>query len=156
MREEDRYYMQIALQEAKNAYERGEVPIGAVIVYEGRIIGRTYNQVEMLHDPTAHAEMIAITQATSALGNWRLNGASIYVTKEPCAMCTGAIMNSRISRIVFGCSDREYGACGGVVNLFHILGIDKVEVVSDVEGETCRQLLQRFFRELRLKGIYRE
>src|SRR6267142_4913451 len=101
----DDYFMREALRQAARAYEMGEVPVGAVIVREGRIIARAFNQVEMLKDATAHAEMLALTQAEAAVGDWRLTDCDLYVTKEPCAMCAGALVHTRIRRLIFGCAD---------------------------------------------------
>ena len=139
-------FMEAALKEARLAAEAGEVPVGAVIVYEGRIVGRGHNQREMLRDPTAHAEMIAITQAAAALEDWRLVGASIYVTLEPCLMCAGALVNARILRVVFGAADPLAGACGSLYQV----GLDtRLNHRFDVEGgllaDACAALLQEFF-----------
>src|ERR1700704_6167735 len=111
----DQYFMGEALRQATRAYEAEEVPIGAVVVREGKIIARAYNQVELLKDATAHAEMLAITQAEAAVGDWRLNDCDIYVTKEPCAMCAGALVHVRMRRVIFGCADERSGAAGGTI-----------------------------------------
>ena len=103
----------MALREAQKAYDLGEVPVGAVIVFENQVIARAHNQVEMLKDGTAHAEMLAITQAANAIGNWRLNGVRLFVTKEPCAMCAGAMVNSRVEEVIFGCADPRSGCASG-------------------------------------------
>src|SRR5882757_10021517 len=113
----DHYFMGEALRQAARAYEAEEVPIGAVVVREGRIIARAYNQVETLKDATAHAEMLAITQAESVIGDWRLSECSLYVTKEPCAMCAGALVHVRMERVVFGCPSPKDGAGGSLLNL---------------------------------------
>src|SRR4051795_10090886 len=113
----DDYFMGEALRQAKRAYAADEVPVGAVIVRDGRIIARAFNQVETLKDATAHAEMLAITQAEEVIGDWRLTDCTLYVTKEPCPMCAGAIVHVRLARIVFGASDLKGGAAGGVMNL---------------------------------------
>ena len=113
----DKHYMQEALKEAEKAFEKDEVPVGCVIVHKGRIIGRAHNQIKLLKDPTAHAEMIAITQAASALGNERLLDSTAYVTIEPCAMCAGAIVLGRVKKLVFGASDPRTGAFGSKVNI---------------------------------------
>src|ERR1700739_264082 len=115
----DDYFMGEALRQAVRAYEAGEVPIGAVVVREGRIIARAFNQVELLKDATAHAEMLALTQAEAGAGDWRLTDCTLYVTKEPCPMCAGAIVHVRLARVVFGASDPKGGAAGGRGNLFH-------------------------------------
>jgi tRNA(adenine34) deaminase len=143
-------FMQEALRLAQRAAEAGEVPVGAVIVRAGQVIGRAHNQVEMLHDATAHAEMIAITQAAEALQNWRLEGAEIYVTLEPCPMCAGALVNSRVSRIVYGADDPIAGACGSVFNIVNEKRLNhRIPVVKGVLADRCGDLLKSFFRERR-------
>jgi tRNA(adenine34) deaminase len=134
------YVMRLAIQEAKYAAEAGDVPVGAVIIKENTIIARAHNQVELLKDPTAHAEMIAITQAANTVGDWRLNGTTLYVTKEPCSMCAGAINLSRISTVIFGTSDPENA---GVIT--------GAKCMSGVLERECTSMLQEFFRELRKK-----
>ena len=109
--------MKLALLQAQKAYEKDEIPVGAIVVKEGKVIGRGYNQREMLNDPTAHAEIIAITAAANTIEDWRLNDCMLYVTKEPCAMCAGAIINSRLKMVVFGCYDKEMGCCGSLYQL---------------------------------------
>lgn len=142
------YYMQQAITEAKMAYERDEVPVGAVIVHEGKIIARAHNQREMLLDPTAHAEMIAITQAASFLQNWRLSNTTIYVTLEPCAMCTGALVQARVKSLVFGATDEKYGACDAVLGLVNNPRFNhQVQSISGVLEDECRTLLKQFFLE---------
>src|SRR5438270_8383088 len=116
----DHYFMGEALRQAAKAYETAEVPVGAVVVREGRIIARAFNQVEMLKDATAHAEMLAVTQAEEAMGDWRLSDCTLYVTKEPCPMCAGAIVHVRLARMVYGVSDPKGGAAGGALNLLPI------------------------------------
>ena len=143
-------YMRQAIREAEEAFEKGEVPVGAVIVREGRIIGRARNQVEQLKDATAHAEMIAITQASAAVGDWRLDGADLYVTKEPCPMCAGAIVLSRIGRVFFGARDEKAGSAGSVFDITGAGGLNHtVSVTGGVEEEECSALLKRFFAERR-------
>src|SRR5437764_5397093 len=115
--ERDAAFMREALRQAQKAYEADEVPVGAVVVREGRIIARTYNQVEMLNDATAHAEMLALTQDEAAVGDWRLTACDLYVTKEPCVMCAGALVHVRIRRVIFGCDDPRSGGAGGLINL---------------------------------------
>jgi len=150
--EEDQKFMKLAIEAAKIAEDNGDVPIGAVIVYQNQIIAKAYNQREQLQDPTAHAEIIALTQAAAYLENWRLNGCTIYVTLEPCPMCAGALVLSRIDRLVYGCDDPKAGACK---SLYSIVTDDrlnhKVVVVSGVVEEQCRQQLQRFFAKRRHK-----
>src|SRR6266850_7291304 len=114
---DDEYFMREALRQAQKAYAADEVPVGAVVVRAGKIIGRAHNQVELLKDATAHAEMLAITQAEAAVGDWRLNDCDLYVTKEPCIMCAGALVHVRMRRVIFGCADLRAGAAGGVLNL---------------------------------------
>lgn len=144
-------YMREAIKEAEKAFENGEVPVGAVIVHEGRIIGRAHNQVEQLKDATAHAEMIALTQASAALGDWRLEGTDLYVTKEPCPMCAGAIVLSRVKRVVFGARDEKAGAAGTKMNILSDGCLNhKVEVEAGVEEDQCRELLLSFFKKRRV------
>lgn len=147
---DDNLYMQAALKEALAAYEKGEVPVGAVVVDNGRIIGRGHNLRETLSDPTAHAEMLALTAAAEARGEWRLEGCSLYVTLEPCPMCAGAIVNSRIKRVVFGASDPKAGACGTLYNLVQDARLNhRAELESGVMGEESGEILKSFFREAR-------
>lgn len=143
-------FMRVALKEAAYALEEGEVPVGAVIVKNGKIIGRGHNQRETLNDPTAHAEMIAITQAAAHLENWRLAGATLYVTLEPCPMCAGALVNARMKRVVFGVSDRRAGGCGSVLNVAQHDSLNHhVELVHSILKEECGGILQDFFRSRR-------
>ena len=150
--QEDIRWMEAALREAERAYDLGEVPIGCVIVKDGRCIARGYNQVETLKDATAHAEVLAIGAASSALENWRLSGVTLYVTLEPCPMCAGAILNSRISRIVYGSPDTRFGGCGTTIDVItnNALG-QKVQVTGGVKAEECLGILKAFFMEMRLK-----
>jgi tRNA(adenine34) deaminase len=146
----DEYFMGEALRQAKIAYEADEVPVGAVVVREGTIIARAFNQVELLKDATAHAEILAITQAASALGDWRLDGCTLFVTKEPCPMCAGAVTLSRIKRLVFGVRDERAGGAGSVFAITSAKGLNHtVEVVSGVKETEARDLLQSFFRAKR-------
>ncbi|MCP5531899.1 MAG: nucleoside deaminase [Akkermansiaceae bacterium] len=149
----DAHFMSQALREAHKAFNRGEVPIGAVIVHENRIIARAWNQVETLKDATAHAEMLALTAAQQALGDWRLENCTLYVTKEPCPMCAGAIVHCRPSRVVFGCPDPKGGAAGGWINLLDANPPlnHRCDTLSGVMGEESLRLLQTFFREAREK-----
>ncbi len=143
-----------ALQEAENAMEENEVPVGAVIVYKNKIIGRGYNQVEKLHDPTAHAEMIAITAASNYLKNWRLEECDMYVTLEPCIMCTGALLASRINNIFFSTFDTKFGACGSVYNLAEEGKYNhKINLYSGIYAQESEELLKRFFNKIREKSI---
>ena len=142
----------MALKEALIAFDREEVPIGAVIVHEGRVVGRAHNQVELLKDPTAHAEMLAITQATEALGSWRLQNTVLYTTLEPCPMCAGAIQLARIPRVVFGTRDSKKGACGSLLNLLKDDRFNHTsEIIEGVLEHECAAILQEFFQSLRKK-----
>ena len=139
-----------ALRQARRAWEHEEVPVGAVIVHKGRIIARSHNQIEILKDATAHAEMLAITQAESVLGDWRLNECDIYITKEPCPMCAGALVHVRMRRVVFGCASPKDGAAGGVVELLQHPKLNhRCEVVRGVREVECAEMLRAFFRERR-------
>jgi len=150
---EDERWMDFALKEAEQAYRREEVPIGAVIVHERRIIGRGYNQTETLQDPTAHAEMIAITAAATSLGSRRLEDCALYVTLEPCAMCAGAIVLARIPRLVFGAYDPKAGACGTLFNIVQDGRLNhRVESVGGILEGKCGGLLKEFFEHLRTGG----
>ena len=143
-------YMRLALREAERALEIQEVPVGCVIVHEGRIIGRGYNQRERLQDPSAHAEMIAITAAANYLGSWRLEGARLYVTLEPCPMCAGAIILSRIESVYFGAYDPKAGCCGSLMNLLEDTRFNhRPDVEGGILGEDCGQILSAFFRNIR-------
>jgi tRNA(adenine34) deaminase len=147
------YFMRMALQEAEQALREEEAPIGAVIVHQDRVVASAHNQREQLRDPTAHAEMIAITQAAEALGSWRLEGCTLYVTLEPCPMCAGAILQARIGTVVYGATDPKAGA---VRTLFRLLEDPRLNhrclIVSDVLAEPCGQILTRFFQKQRQLG----
>src|SRR6516162_8114648 len=146
----DQSYMREALRQAAKARTADEVPIGAVVVREGKIIARAYNQVELLKDATAHAEMLALTQAEEAVGDWRLNDATLYVTKEPCPMCAGAIVHVRLARVVFGAVDPKAGAAGSALNLLQFPTLNhRCAITAGVREQECRALLQRFFNEQR-------
>jgi tRNA(adenine34) deaminase len=149
----DQTYMRMALAQAEQASAQGEVPVGAVIVLDARVIAAAYNQREQLQDPTAHAEMIAITQAAASLGSWRLERCRLYVTLEPCPMCAGAILQARIPQLIYGASDPKAGA---VRSLFQLLGDPRLnhqtQVTTDVLAEPCAQLLTQFFRQQRQLG----
>lgn len=147
----DDYFMRLALREAEKGYQANEVPVGAIIVREGKVIARAWNQVETLKDATAHAEMLALTSAQSTLGDWRLEGCTLYVTKEPCPMCAGAIVHCRPDKVVFGCPDAKGGAAGGWINLLESNPPlnHRCDVVSGVMGEDCLSILQSFFRAAR-------
>jgi tRNA(adenine34) deaminase len=144
------YFMREALRLANKAVEADEVPVGAVIVREGKIIGRAYNQVELLKDATAHAEMLAVTQAEAAVGDWRLTDCDLYVTKEPCAMCAGALVHTRVRRVIFGCADPVAGAAGSVINLLQMSTLNhRCDIASGVLENECAAILRDFFREKR-------
>ena len=151
--ESDAYFMQEAMREARRAYASEEVPVGAVVVRESRVIARAWNQVETLKDATAHAEMLALTAAQTAMGDWRLEGCTLYVTKEPCPMCAGAIVHCRPERVVFGCADLKAGAAGGWINLLDANPPlnHRCDITSGVMEEECLGMLQSFFREAREK-----
>lgn len=146
----DDHFMGEALRQAKRAYAASEVPVGAVIVRGGRVIARAWNQVELLKDATAHAEMLCLTQAQEAVGDWRLTDCTLYVTKEPCPMCAGAIVHTRLQRVVFGAPDPKSGAAGGVINLLQFPTLNHQCVITPgVRQDECRQLLRSFFLEQR-------
>jgi len=146
----DSYFMGEALRQAQKALRADEVPVGAVIIHAGQIIARACNQVETLKDATAHAEMLAITQAEEAIGDWRLTECDLYVTKEPCPMCAGAVVHTRLRRVVFGCPAAKDGAAGSLMNLLQHPQLNhRCEITSGVRLEECRRLLQSFFKEKR-------
>ena len=146
----DEIFMREALRLAEKARAADEVPIGAVVVQEGKIIARAYNQVELLKDATAHAEMLALTAAEAALGDWRLSDCNLYVTKEPCPMCAGAIVHTRIRRVIFGCRDTRAGAAGTVMNLLEHASLNhRSQITSGVLENACGAILQDFFRRKR-------
>ena len=145
------YYMNIALEEAKKAYDKNEVPIGALIVYDDKIIARSHNLREALNKATSHAEILAIEQANEALNSWRLDSCTLYVTIEPCPMCSGAIIQSRIKHLVYGANDPKAGTHQSVMNVFDLPFNHKVEVTSGIMEEECSRIMSRFFKELRLK-----
>lgn len=147
--------MRAALLEAEKAFEKNEVPVGAVITFENKIIARGHNQMENLKDATAHAEMIALTSAANHLQNWRLTNCEIYVTVEPCLMCAGAILLSRIKSVYFGAFDPKFGACGSVYNVVQEKKYNHViRVQSGILAEECELLLKNFFQHKRNKDIY--
>jgi tRNA(adenine34) deaminase len=146
----DHYFMGEALRQAAKAFEAEEVPVGAVVVRNGRIVARAWNQVELLKDATAHAEMLALTQAEEAVGDWRLTDCTLYVTKEPCPMCAGAIVHVRLARVVFGASDPKAGAAGSALNLLQFPTLNhRCAITSGVREPECRSLLQTFFANQR-------
>ena len=149
----DEYFMHEALRLANKAAAANEVPIGAVIVRARKIIARAYNQVELLKDATAHAEMLALTQAEAAVGDWRLTDCDLYVTKEPCVMCAGALVHTRIRRVIFGCADPAAGAAGSVINLLQMPTLNhRCDIASGVLASDCAAILKGFFRERRDAG----
>lgn len=152
-RQLDERFMDVALGEAALAADEGDVPVGAAIVWQGQVIARGRNQRELLHDPTAHAEILAITAAAEFLDSWRLTGCTLYVTLEPCLMCAGAIINSRIDRLVFAAADPKAGACGSLYSVLADARLNhRVEVVPGVRTEQASELLQAFFRAQRQMG----
>ena len=149
----DHYFMGEALRLAAKAFAAEEVPVGAVVVRAGRIIARAWNQVELLQDATAHAEMLAITQAEQAVGDWRLTDCTLYVTKEPCPMCAGAIVHVRLARVVFGAFDAKGGAAGSAMNLLQFPTLNhRSDITGGVRETECRELLRSFFQQQRTKG----
>jgi tRNA(adenine34) deaminase len=148
----DEYFMREALRQAHRAFAADEVPVGAVVVREGEIIARAWNQVEMLKDATAHAEMLAITQAEAAMQDWRLTDCDLYVTKEPCPMCAGALVHARLRRVIFGCPDSKGGGAGGLVNLLQMPQLNhQCLITSGILAEESAGLLRGFF-QARRKG----
>jgi len=154
LQKEDERYMRVAIEAARIAEDNGDVPIGAVIVYKSQIIGKAYNQKEQLQDPTAHAEIIALTQAASFRESWRLDGCTMYVTLEPCPMCAGALVLARIDRLVYGCEDPKAGACKSLYNIVQDGRLNhRLEVISGVLAHDCLKLLQDFFQKRRVENI---
>ncbi len=149
----DEQGMQLALNEARRALDEGEVPVGAVVVWEGQVVGRGHNQVEQLQDATAHAEMIALGAAMNSRGSWRLEDCTLYVTLEPCTMCAGALLLSRIPRLVFGAADPKAGACGSVLDVLKEKRFNhRVDALPSVLPNECGALLSTFFEQLRRGG----
>lgn len=149
-------FMKVALKEAEIALAEDEIPIGAVIVHKGELVAKAHNQKELLTDPTAHAEILAITQAAAALGRWRLTDTTMYITLEPCAMCAGAIVQARIPLVVFGAFDDKAGAAGSLMNLLADIRLNhQPEVISGFMAEESRQLLLAFFQKAREKTLRR-
>lgn len=149
---DDAFFMKEALKEAQKAYEENEVPIGAVAVFKNQIIGRGHNQTELLQDPTAHAEMLAITAAANALNSWRLKDVAIYCTVEPCVMCAGALVLARVKRIIFAARDEKFGGCGSVLNVVNEEQLNhQIEVSEGILKEQSISLLKSFFEKKREK-----
>jgi len=147
---DEEYYMRRALAQAENAYREKEVPIGAVAVKDGHIIASAYNQVERLKDATAHAEILLLTQVSVVLGDWRLDNVEVYVTKEPCAMCAGAMVNSRIKRVIFGMRDPRSGAAGSALDITGFPGmLHQVESLGGILESECKCMIQNFFQKIR-------
>lgn len=152
----DSIFMRQALDQARNAWALGEVPVGAVVVKDGQVIATGFNQPIGTHDPTAHAEIMALRAAATTLGNYRLPGCELYVTLEPCAMCSGAMMHARLARVVFGAPDPKTGACGSIVNLFQQEKLNHhTEVTGGVLAEECGLLLKEFFAARRQEALRR-
>ncbi len=146
----DEPWMALALEEARAAAREGEAPVGAVVVVDGEVVTRGRNRREADHDPTAHAELLAVREAAARLGRWRLSGATVYVTLEPCPMCAGALILARVDRVVFGAYDPKAGACGSVVDLFETGRFNhRPDLVGGVMAETCGRVLTEFFEERR-------
>ncbi|MEO0080246.1 MAG: tRNA adenosine(34) deaminase TadA [candidate division WOR-3 bacterium] len=147
---DDEHWMGLALEEARLAEAEAEVPVGCVVVHKKRVIGRGHNRTEALHDPTAHAEIIALSAAANALGNWRLTGATVYVTVEPCLMCTGALLLARPERVVYGASDPKFGCLGSRYDIAKDNRFNhRLRVRAGVRAEEAKELLQRFFKRQR-------
>ena len=143
-------FMELAMREAEQAFQKGEVPVGAVVVFEDRVVGRGHNQTESLHDATAHAEMIALSAAYGHFGDWRLENCYLFSTLEPCAMCAGAAMLSRISTIVYGASDPKFGACGSILDIPNEQRLNHtIEVVSGIKSDDIAAMMKLFFQQVR-------
>jgi len=148
----DEIYMKEALKEAERAFSEDEVPVGCVVVHNKKIIAKAHNQIERLKDPTAHAEMIAITSAANYLGTKWLNGATLYVTIEPCSMCTGALVLARIKRLVYGAKDPKTGACGSVINIANLKLLNhRIKIKEGILASECSEILKEFFKKKRKK-----
>lgn len=152
---EDEKYMKAAIREAMKAYDLGEVPIGCVIVYEGKIIGRGYNRRNTDKNTLSHAEITAINKASKKVGDWRLEGCTLYVTLEPCQMCAGAIVQSRMDRVVMATRNPKAGCAGSILNILRMEEFNhQVEITEDVLHDECADMLQKFFKELRVRNKY--
>jgi len=146
------FYMSQAIQEAHKAWDEGEIPVGAVIVYKDKVIARGHNRVEASKDPTAHAEILVIGAAAASLDNWRLEGCSLYVTLEPCPMCAGAVINAKLPKVIYGAQDPRLGACSSALSLFDLNLLDRTTVCEGaILADECAALLKNFFQELRKK-----
>ncbi|WP_143555726.1 tRNA adenosine(34) deaminase TadA [Selenihalanaerobacter shriftii] len=150
MKNSDKYYMELALAEAKIAYDKDEVPIGAVMVRDDEVIARSHNLKEELNDPTAHAEMLAIRQATEKLGGWRLTDCTLYVTIEPCPMCAGALVQSRVDQLIYGAKDPKAGAAGSIINIVDSPDFNhQLKIKLGILEDKCSNIMKSFFRNLR-------
>ncbi len=146
-------WMRVALEQARKAFKKGEVPVGAVVVHDGDIIGKGHNLIESIQDPSAHAEMLAITTAANTLASWRLDNSTLYVTLEPCMMCAGAILLSRVSTVVFGAYDPRYGSCGSRLQILQNEKLDiQAEIIGGVLEDECSDLIKDFFRQIRQRS----
>ena len=148
---DDRYYMQLAIEEARKAAELGEIPIGAVLVHEGEVVCRAHNMRETWQSATAHAEVIVIEEACKKLARWRLSGCTLYVTVEPCPMCSGAIVNARIPNVYFGAYDKNFGCCGSTINILELQNSFRPNFQGGIMEEECSKLITDFFKKLRQK-----
>lgn len=149
---DDEHFMRAALRCAEKAADAGEVPVGAVAVLNGEVVAKAWNQVELLKDATAHAELLLVSSLSAVVKDWRLDGVDIYVTKEPCAMCAGAMVNARVRRVIFGMGDPRSGAAGGALNVTGFPGmLHRVEVKNGVLAEECASLMREFFRSVRAR-----
>jgi tRNA(adenine34) deaminase len=152
-RAEDARFMRMALRQAERGAREGEVPVGAVMVREGRVLARAHNRPIHLHDPSAHAEILALRRAAKKLGNYRMEGCDLYVTIEPCAMCAGAIVQARLRRVAFGARDPKAGACGSALRVLNHRKLNhQVEVAGGIIATDCAAIIQEFFRKKRKKG----
>jgi tRNA(adenine34) deaminase len=152
MTHSDEYYMRLALREAEAAFDEGEVPVGAILVLEDRVVASAHNTKEITNDPTAHAEIAVIRKAATGIGNWRLTASTLYVTKESCVMCAGAMINARIGRLVYGCRDSRYGAVTSQDKIVSDPRLNHtVEVLSGILEDECADILKRFFLRLRME-----
>jgi tRNA(adenine34) deaminase len=152
---DDEYFMRLALEEAESAFLEGEIPVGAVLVKDGQIIAKSHNAKELNSDPTAHAELIVLRKGAAILKNWRLTDTALYVTKEPCIMCSGAMINARLGKLIFGCNDERYGA---VLSRFRLLSDPslnhQIPIVSGILTDDCADILKKFFLKLREPSEY--
>ena len=147
MTSKDVFFMRLALKEAETAFSEDEVPVGAVLVFDGRIIASAHNRKEFENDPTAHAELIVLRKGSAEIENWRLTGSTLYVTKEPCVMCAGAMINARLTRLVYGCRDSRYGAVASQYQLASDARLNhRIDVLSGVLEDECSDILKKFFK----------